>query len=82
MLAVTGDVFYDALDDLTPELWDTESVKSDGDDSGDCVRVSSSFTSSSYAPPPCSGPYKRRRITRSDAGSLEVIYLKNHTQNL
>ncbi|KAF7080593.1 hypothetical protein CFC21_084646 [Triticum aestivum] len=64
-----GDVFYDALDDLTPELWDTESVKSDGDDSGDCVRVSSSSTSSSYTPPPCSGPYKRRRITRSDAGS-------------
>ena len=30
---------------------DTESVKSDGDDSGDCVRVSSSFTSSSYTPP-------------------------------
>jgi hypothetical protein len=71
MLAVAGDVFYDALNDfLTPD-WDSESAQSDGDHSGDvqCVRVSSSFTSSSYTPPPCSGPYKRRKIIRSDSGS-------------
>ncbi|XP_047075574.1 uncharacterized protein LOC124685282 [Lolium rigidum] len=66
-----GDVFYDALNDfLTPD-WDSESAQSDSDHSGDvqCVRVSSSFTSSSYTPPPCSGPYKRRKIIRSDSGS-------------
>lgn len=66
-----GDVFYDAPNDfITPE-WDSESVQSDGYDSGDvrCARVLSNFTSSSYIPPPRSGPYKRRKIIRSDAGS-------------
>jgi small basic protein len=71
MLAVAGDVFYDALNEILTPDWDSESAHSDGDQSGDvqCVRVSSSFTSSSYTPPPCSGPYKRRKIIRSDSGS-------------
>ncbi|XP_062221853.1 uncharacterized protein LOC133921116 isoform X2 [Phragmites australis] len=66
-----GDVFYDAQHDfLTPE-WDNESLASDNDDSGhvQCIRESSSTAGSSYTPPPCSGPYKRRKITKSDAGS-------------
>ena len=72
MIAVAGDVFYDALNDfLTPE-WDSESVQSDSDDTVDdvqCVRVSSNSTSSSYTPPPCYGPYKRRKITKSYSGN-------------
>src|SRR5688572_3362090 len=64
-----GDVFYDARNDfLTPE-W--EDSPSDSDDSChvQIIRESSSFTDPSYTPPPCSGPYKRRKIIKFDDGS-------------
>ncbi|CAM0943832.1 unnamed protein product [Alopecurus aequalis] len=66
-----GDVFYDALNDFLSPEWDSESVQSDSDDSVDvqCVRGLSNLTSSSYTPPPCSGPYKRRKIIKSDSGN-------------
>ncbi|AQK75286.1 hypothetical protein ZEAMMB73_Zm00001d018217 [Zea mays] len=66
-----GDIFYDAQNDfLTPE-WDSENLPSDSDDSShvQIIRESSGFTDSSYTTPPCSGPYKRRKITKSDDGS-------------
>lgn len=66
-----GDIFYDAQNDfLTPE-WDSENLPSDSDDSGrvQIIRESSSFTDTSYTLPPCSGPYKRRKITKTDDGS-------------
>ncbi|KAL5211816.1 hypothetical protein ABZP36_022663 [Zizania latifolia] len=64
------DVFYDSRNDFSTPEWDSDNVHSD-DDSGpiQCMRESSSFTSSTYTPPPCSGPYKRRKIIRSDAGN-------------
>jgi hypothetical protein len=67
----TGDIFYDAQNDfLTPE-WDSENLPSDSDDSShvQIIRESSGFTDSSYTAPPSSGPYKRRKITKSDDGS-------------
>uniref|UniRef100_A0A0D9VLL3 Uncharacterized protein n=1 Tax=Leersia perrieri TaxID=77586 RepID=A0A0D9VLL3_9ORYZ len=66
-----GDVYYDARNYFSEPEGDSENVQSDDDDSESiqCMRDSSSFTSSSYTPPPCSGPYKRRKIIRSDAGS-------------
>lgn len=67
----TGDIFYDAQNGfLTPE-WDSENLPSDSDDSShvQIIRESSGFTDSSYTAPPCSGPYKRRKITKSDDGS-------------
>ncbi|OEL16013.1 hypothetical protein BAE44_0022968 [Dichanthelium oligosanthes] len=58
-----GDVFYDAQTDfLTPE-WNSENSPSDSDDS-DHVQI----IRESYTPPPCYGPYKRRKITKSDDG--------------
>ncbi|KAG2661866.1 hypothetical protein PVAP13_1KG111580 [Panicum virgatum] len=68
-ISSNGDVFYDAQNDfLTPEC---ENSLSDSDDSGhvQIFRKSSSFLDSSYAPPPCSGPYKRRKIAKFDDGS-------------
>jgi hypothetical protein len=62
----TGDIFYDAQNGfLTPE-WDSENLPSDSDDSShvQIIRESSGFTDSSYT-----GPYKRRKITKSDDGS-------------
>ena len=64
-----GDVFYDAQNDfLTPEC---ENSPSDSDDSGhvQIFRGSSNFLDSSYMLPPCSGPYKRRKIAKFDDGS-------------
>ncbi|KAK8463232.1 hypothetical protein SEVIR_1G342000v4 [Setaria viridis] len=68
-ISPNGDVFYDARNDfLTPE-W--EDSPSDSDDSChvQIIRESSSFTDPSYTPPPCSGPYKRRKIIKFDDGS-------------
>ncbi|AQK75291.1 hypothetical protein ZEAMMB73_Zm00001d018217 [Zea mays] len=70
-ISSNGDIFYDAQNDfLTPE-WDSENLPSDSDDSShvQIIRESSGFTDSSYTTPPCSGPYKRRKITKSDDGS-------------
>ncbi|KAL6633458.1 hypothetical protein ACP70R_026129 [Stipagrostis hirtigluma subsp. patula] len=70
-ISSNGDVFYDAQEDfLTPE-WDSDYLPSDNDDPGcvTCIRESSSLTGSSYTPPPCTGPYKKRKITKSDSGS-------------
>ncbi|CAD6249328.1 unnamed protein product [Miscanthus lutarioriparius] len=70
-ISSNGDMFYDAQNDfLTPE-WDSENLPSDSDDSShvQIIRESSGFTDSSYTAPPCSGPYKRRKITKSDDGS-------------
>ncbi|XP_062220438.1 uncharacterized protein LOC133919897 isoform X2 [Phragmites australis] len=70
-ISSNGDVFYDAQKDFLTTEWDSESLPSDNDDSchAQCIRESSSFTCSSCTPPPCSGPYKRRKITKSYAGS-------------
>ncbi|KAJ1281218.1 hypothetical protein BS78_04G291000 [Paspalum vaginatum] len=65
-ISSNGDIFYDAQNYfLTPD-WD-----SDSDDSGriQIIRESSSFTYTSYTPPPFSGPYKRRKIIKPDDGS-------------
>lgn len=65
-----GDEFHDAQDFLTSE-WDSENLMSDNDDSGyvQHIRESSDSTGSSYTQPPCSGPYKKRKIIKLDAGS-------------
>jgi len=68
-ISSNGDVFYDAQNDfLTPEC---ENSPSDSDDSGhvQIFRGSSNFLDSSYMLPPCSGPYKRRKIAKFDDGS-------------
>ncbi|XP_021315541.1 uncharacterized protein LOC8078949 isoform X2 [Sorghum bicolor] len=70
-ISSNGGIFYDAQNDfLTPE-WDSENLPSDSDDSShvQIIRESSGFTDSSYTAPPSSGPYKRRKITKSDDGS-------------
>ncbi|WVZ73455.1 hypothetical protein U9M48_021758 [Paspalum notatum var. saurae] len=65
-ISSNGDIFYDAQNYfLTPD-WD-----SDSDDSGHVhiIREPSSFTDTSYTVPPCSGPYKRRKIIKPNDGS-------------
>jgi hypothetical protein len=54
-------VFYDAQKDFFPSEWDSENLRNDNDDS--------TSTGSAYTQPPHSGPYKRRKIIKSDAGS-------------
>ncbi|KAL6912048.1 hypothetical protein ACP4OV_000853 [Aristida adscensionis] len=70
-ISSNDDEFYDTQEDFSAPEWDSDYLPSDNDDSGhvQCISESSSFTGSTYTPPPCSGPYKRRKITKSDAGS-------------
>ncbi|CAL4885570.1 unnamed protein product [Urochloa decumbens] len=70
-ISSNGDVFYDALNYFSTPEWDSENSPSDSDDPGhvQIIRESSSFTDSSYTSPPCSGPYKRRKITKFYDGS-------------
>ncbi|GJM86995.1 hypothetical protein PR202_ga02905 [Eleusine coracana subsp. coracana] len=70
-ISSNGDEFYDAQEDFLTSEWGSENLPSDNDDSGyiQCIRESSSSTGSSYMHPPRSGPYKKRRITKLDAGS-------------
>ncbi|TVU28700.1 hypothetical protein EJB05_20230 [Eragrostis curvula] len=71
-ISSNDDEFYDARKDFLPSEWDSENLTSDNDDSGyvQCIMESSSLTGSSFTQPPCAGPYKRRKITKSDDGSM------------